>query len=83
MQGEHLRMCISVGMLREDQSKICASWAALDFKWLMAVSKCEHLSSRTLSRASPGLNGAPRRLAFSELTTEKPASEPVGCSGLL
>ena len=79
MHGVHLRMCISLGALIEDRSKISASWAAMDFKRLMAVRSSEHLTSRALSSASPGPNGAPRRLAFSELTTEKPSSEPVGC----
>ena len=39
MHGVHLRMCISLGALREDRIKISASWAAMDFKRLMAVSR--------------------------------------------
>ena len=79
MHGAHLRMCISLGALREDRSKISASWAAMDFRWLMVVRRSEHLTSSALSRASPGPNGAPRRLAYSELSTENHSSEPVGC----
>ena len=53
MHGVHLSMCISLGALREDRSKTSASLAAMDFKWLMAVRRSEHLTSRALSSASP------------------------------
>ena len=79
MHGVHLRMYISLGALREDRVKVSASWAAMNCKRLMAVRKSEHLTSRVLSRVSPVPNRAPRRIAFSELMTEKPSSEPVGC----
>ena len=45
MHGAHLRICISLGALREDPSKISASRAAMNFKRLMAVRRSEHLIS--------------------------------------
>ena len=37
MHGVHLRMCISLGALREDRSKISASWAAMQIIIIIVV----------------------------------------------
>ena len=62
-QGEHLKVGISLGTLKEERRSMSASWAAMFLRRPNAIRRSEHLASSVDSRVEPELMGAPRRTA--------------------
>ena len=62
-QGDHLKVCISLGTLNEERRSMSVSWAAMFLSRLMAVRRSEHLASRVALRVEPEPKDAPRRTA--------------------